>query len=75
MLQPIPENLIALHGGKLEKNNHNHNNNKKTETDNLRIKSDFNLIQAPFGPIYFIKCFMQDNSIAVHLTVLKLLIN
>lgn len=44
---------------------------KKTETDNLRIKSDFNLIQAPFGPIYFIKYFMQDNSIIVHLTVLE----
>jgi len=29
VLQPIPENLIALHRGELEKNNHNHNNNKK----------------------------------------------
>lgn len=37
----------------------------------MRIKSDFNLIQAPFGPIYFIKYFMQDNSIIVHLTVLE----
>lgn len=50
MLHPIPEHLIALNRGKLGKKN-----NKRTEKDNLGIKSDFNLIQAPFGPIYFIK--------------------
>lgn len=51
-----------------------HSNNKKitqtTERDNLGIKTDFNLIQALVGPIYFIKQFMQDNGIAVHLKAL-----
>lgn len=54
MLHPIPENLIAHSRGKLK-----HSDNKKitqtTERDNLGIKTDFNLIQALVGPIYFIK--------------------
>lgn len=58
MLHPIPENLIALNGGKLEKIPPPPPTIiiiKKNQKDNLGIKSDFNLIQAPFGPIYFRK--------------------
>lgn len=54
MLHPIPENLIALNREKLEKLIII-KKIKKTEKDNLGIKSDFSLIQALFGPIYFIK--------------------
>lgn len=53
MLHPIPENLIALSRGNLEKIPTTTTIIKKK--DNLGIKSDFNLIQAPFGPIYFRK--------------------
>lgn len=66
VLHPIPEHLIALNRQKVGKKK-----NIRTEKDNLGIKTDFNLIQAPIGPIYFIKQFMQANGITEPLTALE----